>query len=95
MKTRSGKTAFNMVKDIMTKDNSDGSAASAWESLKNKYELVSAPILLKLERQFRELALKEVQDSETWITESEDLHLRLEATESSISENQFMIHIGL
>jgi gag-polypeptide of LTR copia-type len=48
---------------------------------------------VKLEKQFRELSLKKGQDPETWITELEDLHVRLETMESSISENQFMIHI--
>jgi hypothetical protein len=48
---------------------------------------------VKLEKQFRELSLKKGQDSEIWITELEDLCVRLEAMGSSISENQFMIHI--
>jgi hypothetical protein len=47
----------------------------------------------KLEKQFRELSLKKGQDPEIWITESEDLRVRLEAMGSSISDNQFMIHI--
>ena len=93
VKTSSGKTAFNMVKGCKTKDHPDGNAASAWERLKNKYEPVSAPTLVKLEKQFRELSLKKGQDPETWITELEDLCVRLEAMQSSISENQFMIHI--
>jgi hypothetical protein len=33
------------------------------------------------------------RDPETWITELEDLPVRLETMESSILENQFMIHI--
>jgi hypothetical protein len=37
--------------------------------------------------------LKKGKDLETWITELEDLHVRLEAMDSSISENQFIIHI--
>ena len=91
--TSSGKTAFNLVKGCKTKDHPDGNAASAWERLKNKYEPVSAPTLVKLEKQFRELSLKKGQDPEVWITELEDLRVRLETMGSSISENQFMIHI--
>jgi gag-polypeptide of LTR copia-type len=49
--------------------------------------------LVKLEKQFRELSLKKGQDPETWIKELEDLHARLETMETSILENQFMIHI--
>jgi gag-polypeptide of LTR copia-type len=86
-------SAFNLVKGCKTKDHPDGNAASAGERLKNKYEPVSAPTLVKLEKQFRELPLKKGQDPETWITELEDLRVRLETMESSISENQFMIHI--
>ena len=37
--------------------------------------------------------MKKGHDTETWITELEDLCVRLEATESSVSENQCMIHI--
>jgi gag-polypeptide of LTR copia-type len=48
---------------------------------------------VKLEKQFRELSLKRGQDPETWITELEDLCVRLETMESCIVENQFMIRI--
>jgi gag-polypeptide of LTR copia-type len=61
--------------------------------VKNKYEPISAPSVVKLEKQFRELSLKKGEDPEVWITELEDLRVRLEAMDSSISENQFMIHI--
>ena len=50
MKTSSGKTAFNIVKGYNTKEHPDGNAASVWERLKNKYESVSAPTLVKLEK---------------------------------------------
>jgi gag-polypeptide of LTR copia-type len=85
VKTSSGKTAFNLAKGCKTKDHPDGNADTAWERLKNKYELVSAPILVKLEKQFRDLSLKKGQDPETWITELGDLRVRLETMESSIS----------
>jgi hypothetical protein len=58
VKASSGKKALNIVKSCKTKDYSDGNAAAAWEKLKNKYEPVSAPTLVKLEKQFRELSLK-------------------------------------
>jgi hypothetical protein len=93
VKTSSGKTASNIVESCKTKDHPNGNAATAWEKLKNKYEPVSAPTLVKLEKQFRELSLKKGQDPEIWIMELEDLRVRLETMQSSISENQFMIHI--
>jgi gag-polypeptide of LTR copia-type len=46
-----------------------------------------------LEKQFRDLSLKKNQDPEVWITELEDLRIRLEEMGSSISDDQFMIHI--
>jgi hypothetical protein len=74
VKTSSGKVAFNLIKGCKSKDYSDGNAAIAWERLKKKYEPISAPSLVKLEKQFRELSLKKGQDPEIWITELEDLY---------------------
>jgi hypothetical protein len=44
----------------------------------------------KLHRQY---ALNKNQDSDIWITELEDLRMKLEELGSSITDNQFMIHI--
>jgi DNA-binding cell septation regulator SpoVG len=93
IKTSSGKVAFNLIKGCKSKDYPDGNAALAWERLKNKYEPISAPSLVKLEKQFRELSLMKDEDPEVWITHLEDLRVRLEAMDSIISDNQFMIHI--
>ena len=93
IKTSSGKVAFNLIKGCKSKDYPDGNAALAWERLKNKYEPISAPSLVKLEKQFRELSLKRGEDPKVWITQLEDLCCRLEAMDSIISDNQFMIHI--
>jgi hypothetical protein len=49
--------------------------------------------MVKLEKQFRELSLKKGQDPEVWITELEDLCVKLENMGSCITENQFTIHI--
>ena len=93
VKTSNGKIAFNLVKGCKSKDYVDGNAATAWERLKNKYEPISAPSMVKLEKQFRDLSLKKNQDPEVWITELEDLRVRLEEMGSNISDDQFMIHI--
>jgi hypothetical protein len=93
IKASSGKVAFNIIKGCKTKDYPDGNGAIAWERLKNKYEPVSAPSMVKLEKQFRELSLKKGQDPEIWITELEDLCVKLENIGSCFTENQFMIHI--
>jgi hypothetical protein len=80
VKTNSSKTAFNIVEACKTKDRPDDNAA-AWERL-------SAPTLVKFEKQFREFSLKKGQDPQTRITELKDLCLRIENMESSILENQ-------
>jgi hypothetical protein len=49
-------------------DYPHSNAAIAWERLKKKYEPSSAPSMVKLEKQFRSLALKRGQDPEVWIT---------------------------
>jgi hypothetical protein len=53
VRTSSGKVAFNLIKGCKNKDYPDGNAAIAWERPKNKYEPISAPSLVKLEKQFR------------------------------------------
>jgi hypothetical protein len=67
--------------------------AIAWERLKNKYEPVSVPSMVKIEKKFRELSFKKDQDQDVWITELEDFCVNLENMGSCITENQFMIHI--
>jgi hypothetical protein len=92
VKASSGKVAFNIIRACKTKDYPDGNGAIAWERLKNKYEPVSAPSMVKLEKQFKELSLKKGQDPEVWITELEGLCIKLENMGYCITENQFMIH---
>jgi hypothetical protein len=93
VKASSGKVAFSIIRWCKIKDYPDGIGVIAWERLKNKYEPVSTPSMVKLEKHFRELSLKKGQDPEVWITELEDLCIKLENMGSFISENQFMIHI--
>jgi gag-polypeptide of LTR copia-type len=93
VKASNGKIAFNIVKRCKTKDYPDGNSASAWEKLKNKYEPFSVPSKVKLDKQSRELTLKNGQDLEVWITDLEDICVRHDGMGSSIPENQFMIHV--
>jgi hypothetical protein len=64
VKASSRKVAFNIIRGCKTKDYPDGNGAIAWERLNNKYEPVSAPSMVKLEKQFRELSWKNGQDPE-------------------------------
>jgi Zinc knuckle len=56
----------------------DGNAALAWEKLKKKYDPISAPSLVKTERTFRESKLSKDEDPDVWITNLEDLRIKLE-----------------
>jgi gag-polypeptide of LTR copia-type len=87
------KIPLNNVKGCKSKDHSDGNAAIAWDKLKNKYKPMSALSMVKLNKQFREPALKKGEDPEVWITQLEDICVRLKAMGSGISERQFMIHV--
>jgi hypothetical protein len=92
-KTSNGDMAFNLVKGFKNKYYADGNASMAWERFKNKYEPQSAPSLVKMEKQFRQSALKKGQDPDFWITELEDYRMKLDELGSRISENQFILHI--
>jgi hypothetical protein len=93
VKASCGKVAFNIITGCKTKDYPDGNGAIAWERLKNKFEPVSAPSMVKLEKQFREISFKRGQDPEVWITELEFLRFKLENMGSCITESHFMIDI--
>jgi len=88
-----GKIAFGIVKSCKTKEYEDGNAALAWEKLRKKYDPVSAPSLVKTERMFRESKLSKDEDPEVWITDLEDLRLKLELMGSSMTDNQFMVQV--
>jgi gag-polypeptide of LTR copia-type len=59
----------------------------------NKFEPVSAPSMVKLEKQFRALSLKKGEDPEVWITDLEDLLMTLENLGSTVTDNPFMIKV--
>jgi hypothetical protein len=62
----------------------------AWEKLKKKYDPVSDTSLVKTERLFRECKLGKDEDPETWITNMEDLQLKLEVMDLFMTDDQFM-----
>jgi hypothetical protein len=93
VKASYGKIAFIIVIECKRKDLPDGNAVIAWEKLKNNYEPISSPSVVKLDKQFRYSSLKKGQDPEVWITELEDYRVSLSDMGSNISENQFMIHV--
>jgi hypothetical protein len=89
----SGKIAFGIVKSCKTKYHEDGHAGLTWEKLKKKYDPVSAPSFVKAERLFREYKLGKDEDPETWITNLEDLRMKLEVLGLFTTDDQFMIQV--
>jgi hypothetical protein len=57
-----GKMAFGIVNSCKSKEFEDGNAEIAWEMLKERYDPVSAPLLVKLERMFRDSRLGKNED---------------------------------
>jgi hypothetical protein len=93
VRTISGKVAFNMVKGCKNKDYTEGNAAMAWERLKNKYEPISAPSLLKTERMFRQSSFCKNEDKDSWITTLGEFRMKLEEMGSIMTDDQFMIQM--
>jgi hypothetical protein len=93
LSSSSGKLAFGNVKSCKTKDYEDGHAGLSWEKLKKKYDPVSAPSLFKTERLFRKCKLGNDEDPETWITNLEDLRLKLKVMGLFMTDDQFMVQI--
>jgi hypothetical protein len=87
------KVAFNLVKGCKKKDYADRNASMVWERLKNWFESSSDSSLVKPEKQFCQCSLKKGQDPDIWITELEDYQMMFEEVGSSISGNQFILHI--
>jgi hypothetical protein len=93
VKASYGKIVFNIVKRCKIKDYPDGNAVTAWEKLKNKCEPISAPNMVKLDKQFKSSSLKKSQYPEVWITELEDYRVSIDDMASRISENQLMLRV--
>jgi hypothetical protein len=93
VRTSSGKVLFTMVKGFKNKDYTEGSATMAWERLKNKYEPISSLSLVKTERLFIHSCLCKNEDPDAWITNLEELRMKLKDMGSAITDDQFMIHV--
>ena len=89
-----GRVAFNLVRLSKTKDRADGDTSLAWKRLQNKYATKSAPSLLALKKEFTNSKLgSRKDDPDVWISNLEDLRIRLEQQGSTIADVDFMIHL--
>jgi hypothetical protein len=93
LRMSSGKVVFSIIKGNKSRDYTDGNSELAWENLKKKFYLISYPSLVKTERAFRESKLEKGEDPEIWITNLEELYLKLEDMESHMTDSQFMVQV--
>jgi hypothetical protein len=90
----SGRVAFNIVRGAKTSDLTDGDAALAWKRLSDKYEPKSAPSRLALKNEFNSKVLKNANsDPHAWLTELEDLRVRLLAAGSRMGDDELLEHV--
>ena len=90
----SGRVAFNIVRGAKTSDLTDGDAALAWKRLSDKYEPKSAPSRLALKNEFNSKVLKNANsDPDAWLTELEDLRVRLIAAGSKMDDDELLEHV--
>jgi len=90
----SGRVAFNIVRGAKTGDLPDGDAALAWKRLSDKYEPKSAPSRLALKNEFNTKVLKNANsDPDAWLTELEDLRVRLIAAGSRMDDDELLEHV--
>jgi gag-polypeptide of LTR copia-type len=93
VKTSFGKVVFIILRGCKSKGYPDVNVITAWENLKNKYEHTFAPSMVKLDKQFRDSSLKKGKEPKVWITQLEEISIRLGEMGLEILEQQFMIHV--
>ena len=76
--------AFQIVKNCMSSEYTNGNCADAWRRLCKKYEPDSAPSMLRLKKQFNMSKLSNGEDPDEWITFLKDIKGRLEDMNSPI-----------
>jgi gag-polypeptide of LTR copia-type len=76
-----------------TADIQLGSAREAWKRLNNKFEPKTATSCLRLQNLFHKSYLQSSQDPDKWITELEELRMRIIAAKSELTEESLMEHV--
>ena len=90
----SGKIAFRLVKSCKIVRQPTGSAILAWKRLKEKYAARTAPTLVKLRREFATLKMTDSKkDPEEFITNLEELQVKLAEMGREITDKDLIIHI--
>ena len=91
---KAGRVAFDYVRMSKTDDYTDGNCKMAWDRLKAKFESKQAPTRLLLRKEFYNKKLNSIEDDpDEWITELEDLRLRMKAAGSRLTDIDLIEHI--
>ena len=96
--TSSGKTAFNLVDNCVTKDQPDGNCKLAWERLTSKYQPRSTPSYIQLKKDFANSKLSSLDTRpDEWMSELESFRTEMNKIEirgkTEMSEVDLIIHI--
>jgi hypothetical protein len=89
--TKPGKVAFGRVNGASTIDI-QSAVQEKHGSLNNKFEPKTAPSRLRLQNLSHESYLQLSQDPDKWITELEELRMRIIAAKSELTEESLMEH---
>jgi hypothetical protein len=81
--TPQGKTAFRLVQSYITAKYKDGHAGHAWDKLITKFQPRTGPTLAKTQG----------GRPDEWITELEKYRMEMEEIKSTMTDQQFLVHI--
>jgi hypothetical protein len=91
---KAGTIAWRIVKGCTSSDYPNGNLRLAWKKLHDKYLPTSAPTKVKLKKAFQAMKLKNKEDDpDEWITELEEMRARLADMNSTMDDDDFLIHI--
>jgi hypothetical protein len=88
-----GKVAFSIVKCSKTNEYPNGNIGVTMDGLKRKYAPKTAPSLSKVHKVFYGAKLKKKTDPDIFITYLEDVRNRMIKMNSSMTDNQFILHV--
>jgi len=89
-----GRVIFQLVKGCKTADLKDGDASLAWKRLVSKFAPKTAPNKLELKMEFQKCVLKSAsEDPDEWITKLESIKVKLAEMNSTISDEDLLVHI--
>jgi hypothetical protein len=88
------RVAFNIVKGCRSSEYKDGNARLALTRLKETIAAQSAPLRMKLVREFAQSRLANVnKDPDIWLTELEDLRKRIDSmSKKPLADEDFYTH---